>query len=568
MARDLVPLVHKAIDAHVVCHGARGIDRRHAVGGAGRAPTVSAFAIILVTAGLIVPVLQIPSAMATTAALEITAATRFQVTISASDRAVTLGQRTRLSGRVTPRQHGERVRLQERAADKWRTVDKTRLNKRSRYSFRVKPTAVGPMVLRVVKPAEGGIRKGKSSPVRLTIHARDDRLSPGEVLRSGGRIRSVDRHYVLAMKRSGDVVLRTMRRILWRTGTDGHRGARMVMKRSGNLMVRSRSGDNLWQTATTGNKGSALVVPNDGNLVLYAADGAPRWSTGSFADTLVADEVLQNDQYLTSADRRYRLVMQGDGNLVLYDAGSAVWASNTAGNTSARLVMQGDGNLVLYDQSGSPRWASNTAGNGGARLVVQNDRNVVIYGADGRPLWATDTVPRNVEQVVIGSPIAGVLTSHPSTHHTPWGGDWAEDIGSYGGAASPVRTWFGDPSGSLTLSVVSVTNACSTSNGGLAVKIAASVDGQPIGTVLYAHLANVSVSAGQTIGMGQQIGTVAVGLPVNERCWTGPHVHLEPWNKSKYSCYQDLATGSGIAEGAKVGILGGEYASGPRQKCP
>ncbi|HEV2787192.1 MAG TPA: GDSL-type esterase/lipase family protein, partial [Solirubrobacteraceae bacterium] len=54
-----------------------------------------------------------------------------------------------------------------------------------------------------------------------------------------------------------------------------------------------------------------------------------------------------SDQFLRSADGRYRLVMQKDGNLVLYGpSGRALWASNTRGRGSHHVRMQADGNLV------------------------------------------------------------------------------------------------------------------------------------------------------------------------------------------------------------------------------
>ncbi len=101
--------------------------------------------------------------------------------------------------------------------------------------------------------------------------------------------------------------------------------------------------------------------------------------------------VASKNQYLRSADGRYRFVMQQDGNLVLYGpSGRPLWASNTVGRGANRAVMQADGNLVLYTSTGKPVWASNTELHYHAYLVVQNDGNVVIYEGH-TPLWATGT---------------------------------------------------------------------------------------------------------------------------------------------------------------------------------
>jgi hypothetical protein len=69
----------------------------------------------------------------------------------------------------------------------------------------------------------------------------------------------------------------------------------------------------------------------------------------------------------------------------------AVWASNTVGS-ARNAIMQTYGNLVVYNAIGSAVWASNTDGNSGSSLVVQNDGNVVVYRSNGSAIWATNTV--------------------------------------------------------------------------------------------------------------------------------------------------------------------------------
>jgi lysophospholipase L1-like esterase len=97
-----------------------------------------------------------------------------------------------------------------------------------------------------------------------------------------------------------------------------------------------------------------------------------------------------SDQFLRSADGRYRFVMQHDGNLVLYGPMRALWSSNTAGRSVDHVRMQGDGNLVIYGPGDVPIWFSNTAGHPDSFLIVQNDGNVVIY-SNGRAIWSTAT---------------------------------------------------------------------------------------------------------------------------------------------------------------------------------
>jgi len=107
------------------------------------------------------------------------------------------------------------------------------------------------------------------------------------------------------------------------------------------------------------------------------------------SDTLFAGRRLYPNEYVDSADGRFRLVYQGDGNLVLYAPGSPLWASDT--DDAGWAEMQGDGNLVVYNSSHTPVWASNTSGHEGAYTSVLSDGNVVLFRSDGHPLWSTGT---------------------------------------------------------------------------------------------------------------------------------------------------------------------------------
>ncbi len=106
--------------------------------------------------------------------------------------------------------------------------------------------------------------------------------------------------------------------------------------------------------------------------------------------TLLPNEILSNDAYISSPNGRFQLIMQSDGNLVLYEVGvRAKWASGTDGRGIQTCIFQGDGNFVLYGFYGGAVWNSGTNGNANSRLILQDDGNLVIYSSSGVPIWNT-----------------------------------------------------------------------------------------------------------------------------------------------------------------------------------
>jgi uncharacterized protein YkwD len=64
-----------------------------------------------------------------------------RVSISISDRSVSLGDAVEIRGKVTPRSVGVRVQLQRKVGIAWRVVTTTRVRQDKSYSFRVVPPA-------------------------------------------------------------------------------------------------------------------------------------------------------------------------------------------------------------------------------------------------------------------------------------------------------------------------------------------------------------------------------------------------------------------------------------------
>ena len=99
------------------------------------------------------------------------------------------------------------------------------------------------------------------------------------------------------------------------------------------------------------------------------------------ADSIQSGQELGSNQYIESANSLYRFYLQGDGNLVLRDqqTGSALWASNTNGQSGTRLVMQSDGNLVLYTSADVAVWDSNTNGTSANLLRLNDNGSLILY---------------------------------------------------------------------------------------------------------------------------------------------------------------------------------------------
>jgi hypothetical protein len=200
----------------------------------------------------------------------------------------------------------------------------------------------------------------------------------------------------------------------------------------------------------------------------------------------------------------------------------------------------------------------------------------------------------------VGSPITGTWpdsqgcagAGYPSTtcslpwvHHVTytsvydWGtgaNDWAADLQGVVPNATPV-VFYAAPQNtaqSLSARVEAVAPACGSgriSDGGYRVQVGMYINGVKIGTATYAHI-NPTVAAGQWINRwGTRIGTVGnYNLNDSNKCWTGAHVHVELSSRHNYSCYSGVFQGTPwrIGEHDFIGFVGGNYAGGPRQRCP
>ena len=157
--------------------------------------------------------------------------------------------------------------------------------------------------------------------------------------------------------------------------------------------------------------------------------------------------------------------------------------------------------------------------------------------------------------------------AHPS-YHGPAGNnyaDWAVDI--YEAAGTTVRANFGGAN--TTMKVASIAATCGSA--GQTVRLDIHTNGQFVGTARYGHLSNVSVSVDQWFGSGTALGELAQ-YPYQAGCWEvsssgGVHTHVTGYNLADYSCYIDVGSGSRLAAGTPIGVVGGAYGSRAQQEC-
>ncbi|TDT30841.1 peptidase M23-like protein [Naumannella halotolerans] len=160
---------------------------------------------------------------------------------------------------------------------------------------------------------------------------------------------------------------------------------------------------------------------------------------------------------------------------------------------------------------------------------------------------------------------------HPDGHHTasnftdPETSYSADGAADYGVAAgTPIKPRLNGPS-NLELKVSKVAPSCSGGGGGTGVQVEVSEGSEVIGFVSYLHLSDVDVEVGDVVDSDTVLGEIGTGYTQDENCWTGPHLHLEGFNRADYSCW---ATPSSVSAGSTLGRIGGSDVGQAGTACP
>lgn len=123
-------------------------------------------------------------------------------------------------------------------------------------------------------------KASNSRPVPFRDPKGCGKLESHEVLRPGRVLRSCKGGFKLTMRRDGNALLAKADRKRWESGTADNKGARLVMRDGGALVVALPGGKKvLWSSSTGDNRGAWLAVRDNGDLVVYSASRKVLWTS-------------------------------------------------------------------------------------------------------------------------------------------------------------------------------------------------------------------------------------------------------------------------------------------------
>lgn len=120
-----------------------------------------------------------------------------------------------------------------------------------------------------------------------------DTLHSGHWLRPGEQLKADNGFHVFVMQEDGNLVLYSLGRPVWASGTDGKTVDGVIMQDDGNLVIYAPGGQPVWATGTDGRGTSRLVMQHDRNAVIYDANNKPTWSS----NTHTAPELWETRQF-------------------------------------------------------------------------------------------------------------------------------------------------------------------------------------------------------------------------------------------------------------------------------
>ncbi|HEY1621322.1 MAG TPA: CHAP domain-containing protein [Streptosporangiaceae bacterium] len=122
---------------------------------------------------------------------------------------------------------------------------------------------------RLVAQTDGNLVVYAGSKAKWASGSRDNKLNSGDRLLPGWFLTS-GTGYKLTMDRNGNLVETGPAGKIWSSGTAGHRGAKLIMRASGDLVIRGHSA--LWTTRTSGHRGARMIDQRSGVIAVRYRD--------------------------------------------------------------------------------------------------------------------------------------------------------------------------------------------------------------------------------------------------------------------------------------------------------
>lgn len=184
--------------------------------------------------------------------------------------------------------------------------------------------------------------------------------------------------------------------------------------------------------------------------------------------------------------------------------------------------------------------------------------------------------------VVVQPPMSGYWdrfgASPPTSHHRPFGGDFAVDFHRNPGTDDTVRVraYPASGSGSVRYRIDDVRMACKSgvhADGGRAVKVGFFIGDTRVGHAWYVHLDRVpsTIKAGSWVSHAAVVGyisrfkeTTCYDVSSND----GVHVHLEYYSNRHYACWISRPAGTWVDYWGAVAKVGGNYRPTSTGPCP
>jgi len=183
-------------------------------------------------------------------------------------------------------------------------------------------------------------------------------------------------------------------KVYWesRSGSYRNKADVLTMQEDGDLVARNKvlmkhtrrsyhiHNEPIWRTGTEGNRGAYMMLETYGVMKIYDKNDKPIWATNVLPPGPDIDRV---NLLLSTEDRRFEVRFQPDGNVVIYrnvPTVEAIWATHT--DTGKRkgdyIRMDGAGNFSVYMKDRSVGWTTNTA-SPGAFLKLENDGCLSLF---------------------------------------------------------------------------------------------------------------------------------------------------------------------------------------------